>query len=106
MAFLNTNFRKTQYVAALRTTGFIASDTSFIQFSFSTMLPSPTEEAVLMYRLFQGGHPTYPLRVVGSFSYSGMYLAATLYYSGTFAGAAMSMTTSVIGIFHWLIGSR
>ena len=105
MAFLNTNFRKTQYVAALRTTAQVGSTDAFIQFSLSQMPPPPTGEAQLMYRLHLVGKPTYPIRLIGSFSYSGNYLAATLIYSQTSLGA-MSMTASVIGIFHWLIGSR
>ena len=105
MAFLNTNFRKTQYTAVLRTSAQVLSNISFVQFSFSQRPPPPTGEAQLMYQLHAVGKYSYLARIVGSWSFSGDYLAATLWFSQTYAGG-LDATITVVGVFKWLIGSR
>lgn len=104
MAFLKTNYRRGQYIAKMRQTILVDSAVSFAQFAFSG-IPAPAAMEEVIYQLYEGGKPTYPIRIGGSFSFSGIYIAATIYYSQTFA-AAMDETISIIGVFHWLVGSR
>lgn len=105
MAFLRTNYRKTQFLAVARATVMVESTISYLAINFASLdYPPPKTLTELDYRLYALGNPTNSIIALkGSVDGNNFYV--TLWMSETLGGAWDS-TFSIAGIYKWTIGSR